>query len=177
MNSDVNSTDFELDKLLIKIFNKNIINLIKYIHLKYPKEFTKEIRDTYILNLESIEVTPLTNTKNVRLKIKVNKKIIMKKFHNTGIIINKNKERSNELSSQSNNEKCIARTWGNGRMKKIKIENIENIENIIYGIQCSRPKKTGDYCFQHHRNNHHGDYNKPVSTEMIKNFNKYGKYM
>ena len=149
------------NNLLDKTIKQYFISIINSIHINYPNIFTKELEEEWCKKLK-INFKAYTENDKKKMKIKIFKYYLNKKYFNTGIRIKKHINVADE-------NRCIARIWANGRIIKTK-------KNIIYGDRCSK-KKMGDtsYCHLHIHNNIHEDFDKHPSNKIIYNFNKHSK--
>jgi hypothetical protein len=145
------SSDFKLEILNILI-KKEIQNLISYLHFKYPKIITKNIKKILIKQYTDKFILLDTLKDKEKLHKKVRKKIVNRKLkikYNRKIIKNQ----------------CEARVWNGGIITK---------DN--YGSRCSRSKKNkSKYCSQHTEHNKHGNYLEETKDEIKEEFEKYNK--
>ena len=147
--------------LLEKAIKQYIYEIIDSIHINYPRVFTKELKQEWYQKIK-INIQPIDEKLNKKIKTKVAKYYLKKRYFNTGISIERK-------SKYSDSDRCISRVWGNGKI--IYSEN-----ETIYGNRCSRKKIQGcEYCHSHSKNNAHGDFNIKPSNKIICNFLKHKK--
>ena len=145
------SSDFKLEILNILI-EKEIQNLISYLHFKYPKIITKDIKKILIKQYTDKFIILDTLKDKEKLHKKVRKKIVNRKL--------KIKYNRKNIKNQ-----CEARVWNGGIITK---------DN--YGSRCSRSKKNKNkYCNQHTTHNKHGNYLEETKESIKKEFEKYNK--
>lgn len=150
------------EKLLIGAVEKYFISILNSIHINYPKAFTLDNKNELTTNIK-INIKPHNENDKKKIKKKIASYNLKKKTKNTGI----SHKRKNTIPKQ--NERCIARVWGNGKI-------IESKKEIIYGDRCSKKKLTDSkYCHMHKNNNAHGDFGKIPNEKIIYNYNKHNK--
>jgi hypothetical protein len=144
---------------------KHIGKLLNAINALYSTIFTKEIRDKFFEEIKSnMKFYNMSEPRKHKIKCKCMRKLFKRKIYNTGIPIHIRKPSSDE-------KRCYARIWGNGKI--IKLED----GTIQYGDQCYRARTTNSdkYCRQHLVKNTHGNFKDPPSAKLILNYKKYSK--
>lgn len=117
-----------LNKSLLNNLKNDYNNLFQSIVLKYNHLNT----DLTIENLQSdFKIDRIYSTKTIKA----------------------NREKGKKHRTPKEDNRCMARVWNNGSVKK-------NNGNIIYGGRCKRCKKEGsDLCGIHSKSLPHGKYN------------------
>lgn len=170
MSTKSNDHKNKLFKQLLETYIKNeVTNMLRYIHYKYPKQFTKKTLKMFLKkHIYNNKLVYYNYTKNRKIRIyrTVKKKIFIRKFKNLNIGGLKDKKQNSTLIFNSN--KCHARVWNNGSI--IKMEN----NTIVYGKQCHRKKNPNStYCYQHSKKNPHDEFNKIPTQELIDHYKRY----
>ena len=160
--------------ILSSILLTHLIETIEYVHYCYKKQFTKKDKDKLIeLVTQKLTLQKQTEKEDLKIANQVKKKIISRKIKNKGIYIPRK-------NIPNHNNRCQARIWAQGLVSiKKEIEtNGKEIKKIQYGTRCSRKKTSNsNYCFQHLKNNPHGDYDDSGSQKLIVNYQKHSKLL
>lgn len=148
------------EEIVNDVVKDYLLNTLNNIYIKYPKIFNKSEKEKWEKNIK-LNIIDLNDEKKDKFKLKINKKKIIKKLHNTGITIPRN-----ELSDDI---RCSARIWGNGSC-------VNKNGKIIYGKRCNNKKKdNAKYCGIHLKNNPHGDFDKPLDLRNQINYKIHSK--
>ena len=170
MNKNVDKENIFVNILIKSYFEKEILNLLYYIHYKFPKIFDNEKLKYSIkkyLTNKNIKFCALSKEKKIKFIVGVKKKIFIRKFRNRNIGGMMDKTGNSLMTF--NPKKCNSRVWNNGTIYKLEGKN-----KFVYGKQCQFKKMKGScYCKNHARNNPHGDFNKTPSKELILHYKKY----
>jgi len=168
-----------INKLINKIIDNKINNLLTVINKNYPEKFKKE----YI----EIELNYIKN--NINLVSTINK-----------INLYSTKEKKENKAKKDNKvdniNRCCGRIWNDSifykqTMKKVnelpkqfKVIDFKDIDidkfnnNYILGLQCKNKKiNDSNYCKLHSTHLIHGDFKNLPSKELCYHFIKDGNYL
>ena len=136
LNLKINYNNLIL-KLLERVIIDDVVNMIRFVHYKFPTLFKNKDVKNYIKKYSKLTFNNYSQIKINKLNIKVNKRLLTRRIKNARslkFIRNKNKM----LSSYNKNDKyCNARIWNSGSI--IQLDD----GRTIYGGRCSRKKVNG----------------------------------
>mgnify|MGYP001208750344 CR=1 FL=1 len=113
LNNEINLHTF-YKKLIIKIINNEIKNMIFYCSSKYNSNFNIEDAKKMYKKYKIKDIKQLSETKKIKINKRIQKKILYKKFKKQFSLNKINFKNKNSKNFSKNDIYCNARTWDNG---------------------------------------------------------------